>query len=364
MDMRDQVGEEKLKRGWTTGTCATVATVSALHALWTGSFLDPVTIRLPRGQHACLPIDATAQGEGWARATVIKDAGDDPDITHGARIEVTVRPGRAGQGVRFHAGEGVGTVTRPGLKLDVGEPAINPVPRAMMTAEVQDLARRFERAADIDIEVAVPGGAALAAKTLNPRLGILGGLSILGTTGVVIPYSCSSWIHSIHRGIDVARAVGLEHLAASTGSTSEAAVKAHYDLPEVALLEMGDFVGGTLKYLRAHPVARLTIAGGFGKLVKLAQGAMDLHSKRSTLNRDMLAGWLEDADLAELAGIARQANTAAEVLDEARARGVPLADMVAARARAVALEAIEDRCAIEVMIFEASGVLVGHERGW
>src|SRR5262249_7654086 len=135
---------------------------------------------------------------------------------------------------------------------------------------------------------------ALAAKTLNARLGIVGGLSILGTTGVVVPYSCASWIHSIHRGIDVARAAGLRHIAAATGSTSEAAVARLYELPEMALIDMGALVGGTLKYLRDHPVERLTLAGGFGKLAKLASGHLDLHSERSRVDLDFLARLLAE----------------------------------------------------------------------
>ena len=129
----------------------------------------------------------------------------------------------------------------------------------------------------------------MAAKTLNARLGIVGGLSILGTTGVVIPYSCAAWIASIHNGIDVARATGLTHVAGATGRTSEAAVKALYDLPETALLDMGDFVGGTLKYLRTHPVPRVTIAGGIAKITKLAQGMLDLHSARGRVELGALA---------------------------------------------------------------------------
>ena len=147
-------------------------------------------------------------------------------------------------------------------------------------------------AGDVEITVEVPGGEELARHTWNPRLGILGGISILGTTGVVHPYSCSAWIASIHRGIDVCRANGVEHAAACTGSTSEAAVQRLYGLPDHALIDMGDFAGGTLKYLRRHPIARLTIAGGFGKLSKLAGGAMDLHSGRSEVDREQLAGAL------------------------------------------------------------------------
>jgi cobalt-precorrin-5B (C1)-methyltransferase len=281
-------------------------------------------------------------------------------VTHQALVLARVRPGAADSGVTFAAGEGVGTVTRPGLQLAVGEPAINPAPRRMMTEAVREIAEQHSARPDIQIEVSIPGGAALAKKTLNGRLGIEGGLSVLGTTGIVIPYSCSSWIHSIHRGIDVARATGLAHLAAATGSTSEAAVQKLYDLPETALLDMGDFVGGTLKYLRAHPVERLTLAGGFGKFCKLAQGAMDLHSGRSRVDIEDLAACLAELGAEEgLLAETRQAETAARILELAQEAGLPLAAVIAERAREVAEEQLAGRVAVEVVLFGRKGEILG-----
>ena len=176
-----------LRKGWTTGACATAATAAAFQALATGRFPDPVTITLPKGEEPSFPLVQKALAGDGATASVIKDAGDDPDITHGAEIVVTVRRCAPGTGIVFRAGEGVGTVTKPGLPIPPGEPAINPKPREMMVAAVTGLAARFGLAADVEITIGVTGGAALAEKTWNPRLGIAGGLSILGTTGVVIP---------------------------------------------------------------------------------------------------------------------------------------------------------------------------------
>jgi cobalt-precorrin-5B (C1)-methyltransferase len=281
-------------------------------------------------------------------------------VTHQALVLARVRPGAPDSGVTFAAGEGVGTVTRPGLQLAVGEPAINPAPRRMMTEAVREIAEQHSARPDLEIEVSIPGGAALAKKTLNGRLGIEGGLSVLGTTGIVIPYSCSSWIHSIHRGIDVARATGLTHVAAATGSTSEAAVQKLYDLPETALLDMGDFVGGTLKYLRAHPVERLTLAGGFGKFCKLAQGALDLHSGRSRVDiGDLAAGLAEFGADQGLLAEAQQAETAARVLELAQEAGLPLAGRIAERARAVAEAQLAGRVAVEVVLFGRKGEILG-----
>ena len=252
----------KLRRGWTTGACATAAVRSACEALLSGRFPDPVRITLPRGESPSFALAEKRLDGDTATAGVIKDAGDDPDVTHGALILATVRRAAAGTGIVFRAGEGVGTVTKAGLPLPVGEPAINPAPRAMMAAAVSEVVAAHGVPADVDITIAIPGGAEIAERTWNPRLGILGGLSILGTTGIVIPYSCSAWIQSIRSGIDVARANGMTHVAGATGKTSESAVAAHYGLEVPALIDMGDFAGGMLKYLRDHPVPRVTVAGG------------------------------------------------------------------------------------------------------
>ena len=353
-------GQRALRRGWTTGTCASAAAAAAYQALLCGRFPDPVTVALPRGGATTLPLARTSRDGEEATAGVVKDAGDDPDVTHGAEIVATVRHGRAGGGVVFRAGPGVGVVTLPGLPVAVGEPAINPAPRAMIRAALLAVAERYGGSGDAIVTVSIPGGEALAERTLNGRLGIKGGLSILGTTGVVVPFSCAAWIHSIYRGIDVARAAGVRHLAAATGSTSEAAVQRLYALPDVALIDMGDFVGGTLKYLRRHPVPRFTIAGGFAKLVKLAQGHLFLHSSQSRVDMAQLA-----ADLAALGAPAaaveraKSANTAAEVLAIADACGAPLAGRIAARALGVARDALAAGVGLDVVVFDRAGEPIG-----
>ena len=350
----------KLRRGWTTGACATAATKSAAGALLGRGFEDPVTITLPGGQTPCFALATEALGHGYAEAGIIKDAGDDPDVTHGALVSARVEPGAPGSGIRFHAGRGVGTVTKPGLPLAVGEPAINPVPRRMMTEVLAQAAEAAGIAADFRITISVRDGERLAEKTWNPRLGILGGLSILGTTGIVVPYSCAAWIHSIHRGIDVARALGLRHVVGSTGDVSEIAAMARLGLPVEAYLDMGDFVGGLLKYLKAHPVERLTIAGGFGKLTKLAQGAMDLHSARSQVDHHYLSKVLQTLD-AEPALVARvrAANTAAEVLALAERAGLGLAPLVARAARDTAQQRVGPEVRVAILVVDRGGAIVG-----
>lgn len=350
-----------LRRGWTTGACATAAAKAAFTALATGDFPDPVTITLPRGERPAFALaESRFEGE-TAVAAVVKDAGDDPDVTHGALIRVRVRRGPPGGGIVFRAGEGVGTVTLPGLPLPPGEPAINPVPREMMRAAVAEVAAETGLPPDAVIEISVPDGERLAARTMNPRLGILGGLSILGTTGIVVPFSCAAWIHSIHRGIDVARAAGLECVAGATGATSETAVRALHDLPELALIDMGDFVGGMLKYLKVHPVPRVVVAGGLAKMAKLAEGRLDLHSKRGEVDLAALGRRAQEAGgTAALAARIAAANTALEAFGLAAAEGVALGDVVARDAAATARGLLAGSgMRVEVDVFDRTGRLVG-----
>lgn len=351
-----------LRTGWTTGACATAATKAAFTAVLTRDFPDPVSITLPRGQTVAFALATEGYAGGSAYAGIVKDAGDDPDVTHGATVISTVTRLPPGSGIRFVAGDGVGTVTKPGLPIAVGEAAINPVPRAMMTAEIVALASQHQVAPDVEIRISVPGGSAIAENTWNPRLGILGGISILGTTGIVHPFSCAAWIHSIHRGIDVARAEGLTHLLGATGSTSEKAAQVYHNLPEGALIDMGDFAGGLLKYLRAHPVPRLTIAGGFAKMSKLGQGALDLHSSRSQIdNRFFLSlpgiDYLTDMQR----GSVERANTALEVLQILSSAGIDIALPVAEAAKRTAEGVLRDSgVTVDVIVTDRKGTIIAH----
>ena len=353
--------DRPLRKGWTTGACATAAARAAYGALLSGDFPDPVAITLPRGERPSFALAHRRLGEGFAEAAVVKDAGDDPDVTHGAVISVRVELAEPGAGVVFRAGPGVGTASLPGLPIAVGEPAINPAPRRMMREVIAALAADHGAAGDVVITISIDGGEAIAEKTWNPRLGIRGGLSILGTTGIVLPYSCSAWIHSIHSGIDVARASGFDHVAGSTGKTSEATVKRHYGLADAALLDMGDFAGGLLKYLRRNPVPWITIAGGFAKLTKRAQGHPDLHSSRSQIDFDDLAGMIGDLGAAPtLVSQTRAANTAYQALTLAEQAGLPLADLVARRARETALATLAGETRCDVLVVARDGAVIGH----
>lgn len=359
--MRDETAEQPapLRSGLTTGSCATATSLAAARLLLTGQASDAVQITLPKGKVVQMRLEFCRLLDDGAEAGTLKDAGDDPDVTHGALLYSRVRL-QAQPGVRFVAGSGVGTVTRPGLVLAVGEPAINPVPRKMMTEHLQRLAEDAAYAGGFEVTVNVRDGENLALKTMNPRLGIIGGLSILGTSGIVRPFSCAAYIASIHQGIDVARTNGYLHIAACTGNASEDTMRQYYNLPEIALIEMGDFVGAVLKHLRKVPVDKLSICGGFGKISKLAAGHMDLHSRHSSIDLPQLAGWAAaiGAD-AELQAAIIQANTSQQALALAHAAGVALGDAVCAHARAFAQTIVPPQVQVEVFAIDRQGGIVG-----
>ena len=282
-----------LRKGFTTGACSAAATLAASLHLVDGTPRRTATIPLPAGFDHTFDVTDQASGDGWARAVVVKDAGDDPDVTHGARLTSTVA-WRDDPGLELRGGDGVGTVTRPGLGLDVGGPAINPVPRRMIGEAARPALDEAERrGCGVLVTIAVPGGEVMARRTFNGRLGILGGISILGTTGIVEAFSTASWRASVEQAVDVAAANGVTHLVLSTGGRSEGyARKRLPDLNEMAFVEMGEFAGHALARARDHGITSVTLAGMVGKLAKLAQGQFQLH---------VAAGGVDPAELAEIA---------------------------------------------------------------
>jgi len=360
--MWPESGENKtsLRTGLTTGTCATACCVAAANYLLTGDLPGRVTVTLPKGKRVELEIKNCGLDKERSWASTVKDAGDDPDVTHGATIFVELRKTES-VGMLFKTGQGVGTVTREGLNLEVGGPAINPVPRKMMTEHLTSLSRQNNYKGGFEVTVGVENGEALAQKTMNPRLGIVGGISILGTSGIVRPYSCAAWIASIHQGIDVANANGIEHIAASTGNTSEASIKNHYQLDEIALIEMGDFAGAVLKHLKKAPVSKLSICGGFGKISKLADGHMDLNSRSSAIDFDhlaLLAGELGADEL--LQEKIKSANTSIEALTFCTRENIELAPALCQRALMAVETVIPEEVKAEVWAIDRQGQFVGH----
>ena len=360
--MRDETAEQPapLRSGLTTGSCATATSLAAARLLLAGEVNDAIEITLPKGKQVHMRLEFCRATDTGAEAGTIKDAGDDPDVTHGALLYSQVRL-ITEPGIRFVAGPGVGTVTRPGLVLGVGEPAINPVPRRMMTEHLTSLADEYGYTGGFEVTICVENGGELALKTMNPRLGILGGLSILGTSGIVRPFSCAAYIASIHQGIDVAKTNGYQHIAACTGNASEDTMRRVYELPDIALIEMGDFVGAVLKHLRKVPVDKLSLCGGFGKISKLAAGHMDLHSRHSSINLEQLALWAAaiGADAALQQNI-RAANTSQQALAMASAVGVALGDAVCQHALDFARSVVPAQIQVEVFAIDRQGGIVGH----
>ncbi|MCW2693643.1 MAG: cobalamin biosynthesis protein CbiD [Mycobacterium sp.] len=281
-----KVRPNALRFGWTTGTCAAAAARAAAVALTTGAVPERTECALPDGQRPSFPVADGGVGDGTAWAAVVKDAGDDPDVTHGAVLTVTLTP-RAEPGVGFAAGDGVGTVTKPGLGLEVGGPAINPVPRQMIAqalGEVLDLDARGVLAT-----VSVPGGEKMARKTTNARLGILGGISILGTTGIVRPFSTAAWRASVVQAVSVQAAQGGDTIVLCTGGrTEKGAMRLLPQLPEGAFVEVGDFTGAAVHEAVAKGLSRVVFVGMAGKLAKLAGGVVMTHYTRSKVPTAML----------------------------------------------------------------------------
>jgi len=264
-----------LREGYTTGSCAAAAAKAAALVLAGKGAAESVEIPLPGGRRISLPLVYARAAAGGAGAAVRKDAGDDPDVTNGALITAAVC-WTGGNEIEYAAGEGVGTVTKPGLAIPPGEPAINPVPRRMIAAAVREATDRGVR-----VTIAVPGGEGLARKTFNPRIGVTGGLSILGTTGIVRPFSCSALRESIRCAIRVAAASGIRTPAFVPGRIGERAARAHFRVAEDRVVEVGNEWGCALDEAAGHPFAALLAVGHPGKLAKLAAGDWDTHSGRS-----------------------------------------------------------------------------------
>ena len=281
-----------LKTGWTTGTCASAAAKAALEALVNGTAPATVEVGLPNGARVSFPVESPritpgdAASPRRALAVVVKDAGDDPDCTHGARMTAEVRfaPGER-EPTSLLAGAGIGTVTKPGLGLVPGSPAINPVPRRMILAALREVTDR-----PVVVTFEVPGGEEMARRTTNTRLGILGGISILGTTGIVRPFSTAAYRASVVQQIDVAAAQGEKVLAASTGSRSEAAAMRMFcNLDAVCFVEVGDFSGIALRRALRDGIQTVHLVAMVGKIAKLASGVMMTHFHRSKVSTDLLA---------------------------------------------------------------------------
>ncbi|MDQ0214230.1 cobalt-precorrin-5B (C1)-methyltransferase [Oikeobacillus pervagus] len=317
---------QSMREGFTTGSCATAATKAALITLLTKEEPAEVTIYLPARRFATFTIENISYQNDAVTVGIIKDAGDDPDATHGALIQSTVSFNNEAN-IMLDGGVGVGRVTKPGLPVSIGEAAINPVPRKMILGVVEEVLNEFNKNTQgVNVVISVPAGEEIAKKTLNGRLGIIGGISILGTRGIVVPFSTAAFKASIVQAIKVARAVNCDHVVITTGGRSEKfAMKEYEGLPEEAFIEMGDFVGFTLKMCKKLGVKRISMVGMMGKFSKIAQGVMMVHSKSAPVRIDFLAEVAKESGATpELIEEIHEATTASYVGDLMLQNDLPL----------------------------------------
>lgn len=349
-----------MRTGFTTGACATAAALGATRTLLQGHPAQSVVITLPTGQQVRFLLQRCTLQEQQAHCSVIKDAGDDPDVTHGAEIcaDVAWSPS---PGITLLGGEGVGTVTRPGLGLEVGGPAINPVPRRMILQHVCGLAGERLGEQGLTVTISVPQGRELALKTLNGRLGIVGGLSILGTTGIVQPFSTAAWRASVGQSIDVAAANGIREVLMSTGGRSERFGQDLLGLSDMALIEMGEFTGFALQRAVQHHMQTVHLCGMIGKYAKMAQGHLMTHVAGNRVDPVFLAAVATGVGASpSLTAAISQANTARHVQELTIAAGFPqlftaICEHVAERCQAHVGGAL----ALDVIMFDFDGRVLG-----
>ncbi len=355
-----------LRYGYTTGACAAAAAKGAALMLREREILHEVEIILPGAVPASFRLHGQSFDDGSASCYVVKDSGDDPDVTNGAEIHVTVRAEYfAGRGILIEGGPGIGRVTKPGLAVGVGEWAINPVPRRMIREAVREVFAMRCIPMALTVAVSIPNGEELAGKTLNARLGIVGGLSILGTTGIVKPVSAKAWTDTIDTAIDVALACGSDTVVLSGGRTSELVAQAHLrdeargagsegQLKEESFVMMGDHVGYALSASARKGVKRVIVAGQFAKLLKIACGHEQTHASASDLDLRMLAQWVAlEPRISGLGPLIARANTARQALEES-GNNPALVKLVCGRACQFA-EALAPHAKIKVLLAGYAG---------
>jgi cobalt-precorrin-5B (C1)-methyltransferase len=357
-------GKKGTRTGYSTGSCATAATKGALLALLHQQSVRQVEITLPLGQLVRFPIAQCDIGTTEATCGVVKDAGDDPDVTHGATIRATVSFIETPGEVVLEAGEGVGRVTQPGLGLPVGAPNITRVPRKMMTEVVEALAAAQLRERGVRVVLTVPGGEEMAKKTELIRLGVIGGIGILGTTGIVQPYSTAAFRAGIGVAVSSAAARGYRHLVLTTGGMSEKFARRWIDLPEGAFIQMGDFVGYALEQCVKRQIERVTISGMIGKLSKMAMGKMMTHAAGSDVDTRFLAHIAEECGAqVEVLAVIQGANTARQVAEIAQARGLAaFFDRLAVRVCEACRRHVKGALEIECLLTDFEGNVIGKGR--
>jgi len=354
--------KSKLRTGFTTGACSAAAAKAATYVLIHQSPLSEMKITLPVGKKVVFKLEQCLFNQQEATCSVIKDAGDDPDCTNGAELTACVswldKPGA----VLLERGAGVGLITKPGLGLEVDGPAINPVPRKNITAMVAEAAGAILERKGLRVVISVPRGEEMAKKTLSARLGIMGGISILGTTGIVVPFSTAAYRASIDQGIDVTLTAGCDHIVLTTGGKSEEfAMRLLPELKEEAFIQMGDFVGHTLKYAAKKGIKKVTICGMPGKMSKIAAGRMMTHAKGSQVDMELLAGIAGECGAAQpIVEEIRRANTARHVSELVAQHGiVGFFDKVCQKVCAACRAHVAGAFTVECLLTDFDGTRLG-----
>lgn len=360
MSETDKSGQ-KLRTGFTTGTCATAAAKAALVSIITKKRIESIEVLLPKDKRITINVASCRFDNNTARCSVIKDGGDDPDVTHGAEIIADLQiTDHSGQ-IEIDGGIGVGRVTKPGLGLQIGSAAINPTPKKMLIQNLTEIGKEILQKNGIRVIVSVPKGAEIAPKTDNPRLGIMGGISILGTTGIVVPYSTASFAASIRQSLDVTIAMGDNTVVLTTGGRSEDYARKEINLPDHCFVQMGDFSGYTIQQCAKKSIKTAHVAGFVGKLTKIAMGIKQTHVKGSKVDMDFLADLAKDCNANnKTIDEIKKANTARhvqEIIIENKIDGffVALCKMAYDQMRMHS----ENKVELKVILFDFDGSILG-----
>jgi cobalt-precorrin-5B (C1)-methyltransferase len=355
--------KDKLRTGYTTGTCATASSKACVLAIINQEKIESVSVDLPKGKIITIMIQSCKFDKTSAKCSVIKDAGDDPDVTHGAEIFVELSLTPNVNQIEIHGGEGVGVVTKPGLGLEIGKAAINPTPKKMIVENIKNVAKKILQKNGIRVIISVPKGKELAVKTDNPRLGIVGGISILGTSGIVIPYSTASFAASIRQNLDVSIAMGNDKVILTTGGRSEEFSKNMINLPDHCFVQMGDFAAYAIQQCVKKGIKKAYVVGFIGKLAKLATGVKQTHVKGSKVDTNFLAEIASKCDASKsVVEQIQKANTARHIQDivkENRIEG--FFDKICFEVYRQMRKHSENKVPIEIILFDFDGkVLAKH----
>ena len=357
----ESIPKGKLRTGFTTGTCATAGSKAAVLAIINQKKIDAVDIILPKKKTIQIKIANCKFTKNSAKCSVIKDGGDDPDVTHGAEIWTEVSLTEKPNKIEIDGGEGVGRVTKPGLGLQIGAAAINPTPKKMIIENTSEVAQTLLKKNGLSVIISVPKGKELASKTDNPRLGILGGISILGTSGIVIPYSTASFAAAIRQSLDVTIAMGNDTVVLTTGGRSEDFSRNIIKLPDHCFVQMGDFSGYTVQQCAKKKIKKVYVAGFIGKLTKMAMGVKQTHVKGSKVDMKFLSKLAQKCNAnAKTVGEIKKANTARHVYEiVTKEKLVGFFDMICNQVYKQLRNHSEEKFEIDVIMFDFEGNIIG-----